>query len=454
MELRYWQSEALETLKREWKPGTGPVIRAVMGAGKSILMAAICDDLSADVLVTAPSIKLVDQLAATIADVTGEDVAKYYTHEKRTGRITVACYDSMGALAATGYRPTVWIADECHRTEVDDIKAAVELLSPKMRLGFTATPYLSGDKSLSLWDTLVYSYGVQQAIRDAVVVPPKVIHYTGDAETLDAACLDMLRKAFGPGVVSAINIADAEEFARYSTEHGMFARAIHSRQSKEEQAELLEMLRVGDLHHLVHVNLLTEGVDLPWLRWLCLRRPGASRIRFAQEVGRVLRAHPGKTHGIVYDPHDLFGRLSLSYEACLGEVDGPSADEAAAWELDFEIQKLKAAPMPAETLAGVPVPLLAPIASYIRALRVAFQGAGAVDITIPAGAWRSEPSNDKQMDMLRHIRTDWTVVPGKHVRALQSSIAAAHVLSKGDVSDLISCLKALKGGWPEVEDGE
>jgi hypothetical protein len=451
VELRQWQAEALDTLKRTWGPGQGPVVRAVMGAGKSILMAAICDELSATVLVTAPSIKLVDQLAETITSVTGEDVGKYYTHEKRTARITVACYDSMGALAATGYRPGVWIADECHRTEVDDIKAAVEMLAPPMRLGFTATPYLSGQGGkLTLWDTLVYSYGVQQAIRDAVVVPPKVVHYTGEAEELDAACLDMVSKAKGPGVVSAINIADAEEFAKYATQHGYFSRAIHSRQSKDEQAELLEMLRVGDLHHLVHVNLLTEGVDLPWLRWLCLRRPGASRIRFAQEVGRVLRAHPGKTCGVVYDPHDLFGRLSLSYEACLGEVDGPSADDAAAWDIDFEIQKLKGSPVPPETLAGVPVPLLAPIAAYIRALRVAFQGAGLVDITIPAGKWREEPANDKQMDMLRHIRTDWTAVPGGHVKALQSAVSAAHVLNKGDVSDLISVLKALKkmDKWP------
>ena len=449
--LRPWQASALKTLRAEWRPGTSPVIRAVMGAGKSILMGAICRDVKATVLVTAPTIRLVDQLADTIADVTGEDVAKYYTHEKRTSRITVACYDSLVALAASGHRPDVWIADECHRTEVDEIKGAIAILAPKMRLGFTATPYLSGDKSLSLWDTLIYSYGVQDAIRDAVVVPPRVIHYVGEAETLDAACIDMVSKSFGPGVVSAINIADAEAFAAYSTERGFFARAIHSRQPKDEQAELLEMLRVGDLHHLVHVNLLTEGVDLPWLRWLCLRRPGASRIRFAQEVGRVLRAHSGKTHGIVYDPHDLFGRLSLTYEACLGDVNGPSADEAAAWEIDFVIAKIKGNAMPPNTLAGVPVRLIEPIASYIRTLRIAFQGAGAIAMTIPAGAWRSEPANDKQMDMLRHLRIDWGCVPDAHLTALRASISAAHVLSKGDVSDLISCVKALKAGWPEVE---
>jgi superfamily II DNA or RNA helicase len=452
VELRTWQNEARAIIRAKWRPGTAPVIRAVMGAGKSILQATICGDLKSSVLVTAPTIRLVDQLAETIASVTGEDVAKYYTHEKRTGRITVACYDSLGHLAASGYRPSAWIADECHRTEVDDVKDAIALLSPTMRLGFTATPYLSGQGAkLTLWDEMVYSYGVQDAIRDKVVVPPKVVHYTGECEYLDDAVMEMIVKAKGPGVVSAINIADAEDFAHKCTEHGLFSRAIHSRMPKERQAELLDMLRAGDLHNLVHVNLLTEGVDLPWLRWLCLRRPGASRIRFAQEVGRVLRAHPGKTDGVVYDPHDLFGRLSLSYEACLGEVDGPSAEEAAAWDIDFAIEKMKAAGVPPETLAGVPVQMMEPIASYIRALRVAFQGAGAVEITIPAGAWRLEPANDKQMDMLRHIRTDWTAVPGKHVKALQSAISAAHVLSKGDVSDLISCLKAIKSGWPEVD---
>ena len=48
--LRAWQSEALDIFKRDWRPGNAPVIRAVMGAGKSILMAALCREIKADVL--------------------------------------------------------------------------------------------------------------------------------------------------------------------------------------------------------------------------------------------------------------------------------------------------------------------------------------------------------------------------------------------------------------------
>jgi hypothetical protein len=46
-------------------------------------------------------------------------------------------------------------------------------------------------------------------------------------------------------------------------------------------------------------------------------------------------------------------------------------------------------------------------------------------------------------------------VPATHTKALRSSISAAHVLAKGDVSDLISVIKALRkiDKWPmEVAD--
>jgi hypothetical protein len=457
VELRKWQAEALEVLRREWRPGQAVVVRAVMGAGKSILMATLCEKLTGTILVTAPTIKLVEQLASTIASVTGEEVGRYYTHDKSVQRITVACYDSMLSLVQAGFRADAWIADECHRTEVEDVIEAAKLLAAKWRLGFTATPYLSdSSKRLTLWDRQVVDYGVQEAIRDGVVVRPDVRHYTGTGDTIDQACLEMIEKAEGPGIVSAISIADANAFVWLAREHGLTSAAIHSRQPKDEQAALIEALRVGKLHHLVHINLLTEGVDLPWLRWLCARRPVSSRVRFAQEVGRVLRAHPGKTSGVVYDPNDLFGVLSLSYEACLGDIDEKAtAEEVAAFAIDFAIAEIKAMPNP-PMLEGVPVALLDPIASYLRRLRIAFQAAGAVEMTVPSGRWRKDEVSALQLSLLQ--RMDLSIPkwgPATHTKALRSSISAAHVLAKGDVSDLISVMKAVRklNAWPvEVAD--
>jgi len=456
MELRKWQAEALEIVKGKWRPDTAPVIRAVMGAGKSILMAAICKQFKGTVLVTAPSVKLVEQLAATLEAVTFERVGRYYTHSKTIERITVCCYPSLAALVETGYQADAWIADECHRTEVEAVMDAINGLAPKMRLGFTATPYRSSrGESLSLWGEMIYSYGVQDAIRDGVVVPPEVIHYTGEQTEPDLVCLEMISKAEGPGVVSAVDIADAVAFAELTTSHGFFSRAIHSQQSKKEQADLIQSLGRGELHHLVHVNMLTEGVDLPWLRWLCLRRPSASRIRFAQEVGRVLRSHPGKTCGVVYDPYDLFGKLSLSYEACLGEIEDRSADEQAAWDLDFAIQELKREEPGTTAHRERKILAMTKVTAYIRSARITFQSCGLADMKIPTGKWRQLPVSEPQMELLGKVYRSGKYATDKHQKALLEAIKVAHELDAGDVSDLISIFKGLAKAkkWPvEVAD--
>jgi hypothetical protein len=105
--------------------------------------------------------------------------------------------------------------------------------------------------------------------------------------------------------------------------------------------------------------LLSEGVDLPWLRWICLRRKVEARVRFLQELGRVLRIDPEpredlgpKTTGLVMDPHMLLAKHGLTSTEALGkamdeEADGPEQpdaqqereaaaareDRAVAWEM-------------------------------------------------------------------------------------------------------------------------
>ena len=464
VELRAWQAAALEKLRAEWKPGQAVVVRAVMGAGKSILMATVAGKMKGKVLVTAPSVKLVDQLAETIASVTGESVGRYFTHAKSIERITVACYPSLVALAETGYTCDVWIADECHRTETDTTHAALEKLGARWILGFSATPYLSDEgRRLTLFDRQIYEYGVADAIRDGVVVPPDVRYYGGESMDINMACLEMIEHAEGPGIVSAASIDDANAFAWLANEHGLASASIHSRLTRAEQAELIKRLRTGELHHLVHVNMLTEGVDLPWLRWLCARRPNVSRIRFAQEVGRVLRAHPGKTSAVIYDVNNLFGRRKLTYDEALGEVPPPDKtdDEIAAFELDFVLASVKEEREKGDSegqyVHGVPAKILEPVAQYIRTTRILMQVCGHMADTITPGAWQAQPVTVAQIEMLERVGAQLPLwLPPQHAKALHAAICAAHVLKKGDVSDLISVLKVLKKlqKWPVEEASE
>ncbi len=445
MNLRNWQAEAfprvMDNLDRRI------VVRAVMGAGKSILLSHVAKHVEGTVLVTTPTVKLVEQLAETLAWWTGEEIGRLYTREKSQRRITVACNDSMAAYEG---RPDLWIADECHRTECDQVKAAVEAMEPTRRVGFTATPWRADDKErLSLFDELVYDYGPGQAIRDGVVVKPRIVHWTDAGEDdLDEICVTLIKGAEGPGIVNARHIDDAESFAGMLCESGVRARAVHSRQSATDQKGLILSLKEGGLACLVHVNMLAEGVDLPWLRWLCCRRPVGSRVRFAQEVGRVLRAHPGKTEAVVYDPLDLFNVLGLDYEAVLAcDLEERDETTVAGLKLADLLGEVAQDPGPKDD-HGIPIRVIEPVASYLRRMRLELQTMGLVDMKVKATRWRRDPPSFSQLGFLRGLDGLVLRAPEPHQSALSAAWFAAPALTKGDVSDLISILLTCKTGWP------
>ena len=66
------------------------------------------------------------------------------------------------------------------------------------------------------------------ALRDGVIVPWQVRDWTGDQVPLDDACSEMIASAEGPGIVNAVSIRDAENFARRLKRDGIAAAAVHS----------------------------------------------------------------------------------------------------------------------------------------------------------------------------------------------------------------------------------
>jgi superfamily II DNA or RNA helicase len=446
---RAWQVKALE---RAQTAAGSPVIRAVTGAGKSILIAELAHLATGRVLVTTPTVQLVDQLAATLT-ARGLTVGKFYTHAKNIDApVIVCCNPSLAELSKLISPPALWIADECHKTESDEIKSVLETWSPERRVGVTATPYRSdADERLSLFDSLAYNYGPAEAIRDGVVVPPRIVHYAGAAKDIDTACVELIASAVGPGVVDAISIADAENFATLLADAGVRAKSVHSKLHRSTVDKRIAMLESGELDCLVSVSMLVEGVDFPWLRWLCCRRPIGSRVRFAQYIGRGLRSFPDKIDCVVFDPHDLFGRLSLDYASVLGGDDDDDL-EVAALEIDFELSALDGSDE--KTLEGVPVRIIKPVVSFIRRLHLAMQCAGYITMIMPGDEWRLDDPTPTQLAKIG--KTAWVInepeVPPTQRRAILVAIKAAASLSRGTVADLISILGVLEYGWPDINE--
>lgn len=364
LQPRRWQSEALAAI--EARDDDRGLVVAFMGSGKSILLAELAARTEGRIVVTAPTLRLVHQLAATL-ERRGLDVGRVCTgHRDTTHRVTVTTYAdrSLKQVAEAIPRPALWIADEAHRTSTTTCDRFVSAIQPQRSIGFTATPYRAEvdvshmrdlelaaqklrEQRLTYWSAEWYAYRYEDAIRDGVVhVPtfagpqlPRDLLAASRADEMIVELVDAcgrwldMPEASGPGVFSQPSRADADSLADALTARGYAVEPFHSDHSISVRDERIERLRRGDLRAIVHVACLVEGVDLPWLRWIGLTNPRGSRVAYAQEIGRVLRTAPDKPRAYVWDPFD---------SASVHQIQSPTELEGALAEQAEQVETRRA----------------------------------------------------------------------------------------------------------------
>jgi late competence protein required for DNA uptake (superfamily II DNA/RNA helicase) len=436
---REWQPEALSALRASWREGKRPLIQAATGSGKSLLLAEIAAQGRGSVLVTTPTQALVDQLHASIGTRLPGEVGRAYQHCWETDqRVVVACNASLARLLDERAEWGCWIADEAHRMEAESLRKVTTRIQSKVSVGLTATPYRADGRGMQNWSGQIYSYPSARAVDDGVLVPWRAVRWDGTGKpTTDELVARWVAEAEGPGIVSAVSIADAEWFA---AQLGPTAAAIHDEHSPAERAARLEALRNGELHCLVHVALLTEGVDLPWLRWLAMRRKVGSIVRLVQEVGRVLRAYPGKDHAVLYDPYNLLGRLGLTHAAALEDAltgDPAAKQEPEEWMipgLDLAGVSQLPGPVKVEMLEGWVTDLVGACRAY--------------DLAPPAkfghGPWRTKAASEKQLARLRTLCQWARHFPNPLHRQRFRMFANRPELEQGPASDMIEVMQAFR----------
>ena len=439
VEPRRWQAECLPLALEALRAGRRGVVSAVMGAGKTKMCAAIVAAHAGEgpAILAVPSQDLVRQTVGVFRGL-GLPAGAYYADCKQPGAdVVVTCYPSVPGLVddlkEAGRRPRLCIVDEVHKSEAPVMRTVLPRMAPRAVIGFTATPYRSlPHETLSLWDEVIYRYTLEDALRDGVLVPFQRHTWDGQGEAAaDVVVRDMVRRMSGPGIVSALHIADAEGYALYLREAGVAAEAIHSRLGEAARGELLERLRTGDLACLVHVALLAEGVDMPWLSWIALRRPVQARVRFLQELGRVLRAHPGKAEAHVLDPHDLLTVHGLQTAEAIGEALRKAADAEAAEE---QAGKKKAERVMPEAVA------IHVLLSHLADLTVAAREAGVLPAlpSVAPGAWRDGRPSERQAEACKKLAWMASKLPGEHSQAVGRLMAHPWALTRGQVSDVLS----------------
>lgn len=455
---RGWQRAALPLALDALVSGKRGIVRAVMGAGKSILQAEIAAalDLADDqvVLFTVPSIRLTHQLADTIEQRLGVKVGRHCTGERGDVLpINVCCHASalQFGIRAAGRR-VIWIADEAHKTEATALLAALDELELIGRLGFSATPWRSSDKeTVSAFDALLYDYGPGEAMADGVVVPIRVIRPDHAAEINDL-CVQWATSEEPWGIVNAITIEDAESHAAELRAAGVSAEAVHANLTPTAYKAVIARHKAAETRVIVHVNMLAEGVDLPYLRWLIARRAVKSKVRFPQEVGRILRAHPGKTEARLYDPHNLWGSMALTFEMALGGA----RKDAPALHLPPEDLPPELRP-PAERISGR-VKIASPLDLLIADVRLHFNihhglrftvrrpGFDPMTLTEIPSTWDAPATLAQMAALQRKLTLVGKRLPERHKPTLRLIYTGRLPLDKGQASDLITALAAIEDG--------
>lgn len=113
-----------------------------------------------------------------------------------------------------------------------------------------------------------------------------------------------------PGVFFAASVELAKEQAELFNAAGVPAASIDGKMTKTAIKNVLDQLDSGEILMVTSCDLISEGFDLPKCSYVGLGRQTASVGMYLQQVGRGLRAAPGKEVAFIFDHADnVQGRM-------------------------------------------------------------------------------------------------------------------------------------------------
>ena len=228
-----------------------------------------------------------------------------------------------------------FVVHNCHHAASRTWRETLDHFTPRLRIGLTATPErLDGLALSNLFDAIVHSMSLMDAVNENYLVPPSAIQCLtsvnistvrtrgGDLAEDELAALvdDPARNAFiaekyvehctgRRAIAFCVNIAHAKNLVTACLDAGITAEWI-SGDDPERESKLARFAR-GEFQLLANCQILTEGFDDRGVDAILLCRPTKSRSLFAQMIGRGLRLSEGKTDCRVLDFVDNAGKHCL-----------------------------------------------------------------------------------------------------------------------------------------------
>ncbi len=350
MELRPYQVEARDKVKKEWRDGKHKTLLVLpTGTGKTIVFASVTQDCvaaGARVLILAHRGELLDQASDKIFKTTGLRCAVEKAEQSCldswyrvvVGSVQTLMRDKRLAQFPSDYFEYI-IIDEAHHALSDSYLKILDHFKDAKVLGVTATPDRGDMKNLgTVFESLAYEYTLPQAIKDGYLSPIKAVTIpldldlsgvstqAGDfkASDIDTALDPYLYQIADEmtnycenrkTVVFLPLIRTSQKFTEILNSKGFSAAEVNGNSADRE--EVLADFAAGKYNVLCNSMLLTEGWDCPAVDCIIVLRPTKVRSLYCQMVGRGTRLSEGKDHLLLLDFLWHTERHELCRPACL-----------------------------------------------------------------------------------------------------------------------------------------
>jgi DNA repair protein RadD len=319
------------------------------GAGKSIVIAKIVDQINEPVIILQPSKELLEQNYNKFINVGGE--ASIYSASagiKEIGHVTFATIGSIKKeiqkLKKLGKVKV--IIDEAHIgvKSGSQLRTFLKELGVNNTLGLTATPFVLQSsmngaelKMLTkikgkLFTTIAYVHQMNTMLSDNYWTPIeyRVIEqddeflkvnssgsdYTEDSmrkfyegNDLNSQIIDNVNYRLSEGSKSVLVFVPTIQEAVSLSLKIEGSEAVSSLTPKKERDRIIEGFKNGEIHVVINVGILTTGFDYPELDTIILARSTMSFALYYQMIGRGVRIHDDKTKTVVIDLSENYNRF-------------------------------------------------------------------------------------------------------------------------------------------------
>jgi DNA repair protein RadD len=387
--LRPFQRDLKGAVHQAWNQGARNVVmQLATGGGKTVTLSDITREVQDGyVCIIAHRTELVGQLSLTLAkydvrhnvissDSTRRGISRMHVEElgrswvDSNARVVVASIDTLVRHDASewAHRVTLWVVDEGHHLVLDNKwhRGIANFTHPSVRgLLPTATPVRADNKGLGrpelgghgVADVMVRGPEMRWLIDEGylcdyrIVCPKSDMTMLRDVSASGDWSTQALREAakrshivgdvvqaylkWGQGklgVTFATDVETATEMTFAYVKAGVNAACLTGKTDDHTRRAMLKRYARREIEHIVAVDIISEGFDLPAIEYLGMARPTQSYALFAQQFGRALRVLEGKEKAIIVDhvgnvirhegPPDKPKRFTLS-----GTVGGSKADE-------------------------------------------------------------------------------------------------------------------------------